>query len=217
MARPVLVIDNYDSFVFNLVQYISELGVEVVVRRNDQIDIQAVKDETYSGVLVSPGPGHPSDSGQALEIIKLCEAQRIPLLGVCLGHQALGLVFGANISSASELFHGRASLTTHIGEGIFRHIPSPIATGRYHSLVVSQDGLPSVLQITATSDGVIMGLRHTSVPLEGVQFHPESVLSEFGHVIIANWLEECGYQGLVTRALELSFAMNETRSVLPPG
>lgn len=215
MAKPVLVVDNYDSFVFNLVQYIEQLGVRVVVERNNEIDLQSIRNETYGGVLISPGPGHPSEAGSSVEIIQLCEQLQIPMLGVCLGHQALGLAFGATITSAPELFHGRSSLTTHAGEEIFRGIPSPVATGRYHSLVVSQENLPSHLQITAMSGDVIMGLRHTGAPLEGVQFHPESVLSGFGHVLIANWLERCGFQGLSAQALELSAAMNDIRSALP--
>ena len=211
----VLVVDNYDSFVYNLVQYLAQLGAEPVVRRNDAPDVLDLVDEV-SGVLVSPGPGTPSDAGASLEVIGRCAEQRRPMLGVCLGHQALGQAFGGVVERAPELRHGKTSLVHHDGVGVLAGLPDPFTATRYHSLTVRPDPLPDELEPTGwTSDGVLMAMRHRELPLEGVQFHPESVLTEDGHRMLATWMESCGFpvaDGLVgdlvrdARALALAAA-----------
>lgn len=189
MAR-VLVIDSYDSFVYNLVQYLGELGAEPVVHRNDQITVAGALALEPDAVLISPGPGRPEDAGIICEAIGEFGAAGVPVLGVCLGHQAIGHRFGATIVNAPELMHGKTSDITHTGVGVFAGLESPFMATRYHSLVVSPDGLPDELEVTASSvDGVIMGMRHRSLPIEGVQFHPESILTDIGHRLLANFLE----------------------------
>ncbi len=215
-GRPaILVVDNYDSFVYNLVQYLSELGADVTVRRNDEVDVEDVAAMAPDGVLVSPGPGHPRDAGNCVAIIRYCAEQRIPMLGVCLGHQALGEAFGATVSRAPELLHGRSSLVEHEGAGVFKGVHRPLVAGRYHSLVVEDEGLSSDFDVTARSNGLIMGMRHHDLPLEGVQFHPESVLTQDGYIMVANWLIECGSTDALERSSSLSARMDDVRAALP--
>ena len=202
MAR-ILVIDNYDSFVFNLVQYLQQLGAECTVVRNDEVS--AAEAANYDGVLISPGPGTPDKAGVSIAMIKYCAEKAIPLFGVCLGHQAIGEAFGATVSRAPELLHGKTSQVIHNGKGVFTNLPSPFTATRYHSLAVERDTVPTVLEITgATDSGVVMSLRHTTLPIEGVQFHPESVLTEHGHQMLANWLVTCGDSDAPKRAVGLS-------------
>ncbi len=185
----VVVIDNYDSFVYNLVQYLGELGADPVVYRNDAITVDGVREAQPAAVLISPGPGRPADAGISSELIRSL-AGTVPLLGVCLGHQCIGEVFGGQVVRAPELMHGKASMVSHTGAGVLRGLPSPFEATRYHSLVVERAGLPGDLEITAeTDDGTIMGLRHRELAVEGVQFHPESILTTAGHRLLANWLE----------------------------
>jgi anthranilate synthase/aminodeoxychorismate synthase-like glutamine amidotransferase len=184
----VLVIDNYDSFVFNLVQYLGELGVDPIVQRNDALTVREALALEPDAILLSPGPGRPEDSGILCALIVVV-AGRVPLLGVCLGHQAIGHVFGAKIVRAPELMHGKTSLVRHDGTGVFAGLPSPLEGTRYHSLIVDRDTLPAELEVTAeTDDGVVMGLRHRELAVEGVQFHPESILTVGGHDLLRNWL-----------------------------
>ncbi len=216
MAAPsILVIDNYDSFVYNLVQFMSELGAEVEVRRNDEVSGAQVVEMAPDGVLVSPGPGHPRDAGNCVEIIRACADEGIPMLGVCLGHQALGEAFGATIDRAPELLHGRSSVVEHEDVGVFEGVSNPLVVGRYHSLVVQHDGLSPEFNVTARSHGLIMGIRHTTLPLEGVQFHPESVLTQDGYRMLANWLHECGSADAREKAVSLSARMDIVRAALP--
>ena len=199
----ILVIDNYDSFVFNLVQYLSQLGANCTVVRNDEIEVSAASD--YDGVLISPGPGIPKEAGVSMEMIKYCAEHQIPVLGVCLGHQAIAEVFGGTVSRAPELLHGKTSKIKHQGSGVFKDIPSPFAATRYHSLAVERDSVPEILEITSETDsGVIMGLKHKKLSIEGVQFHPESVLTEHGHDLLANWLVDCGDKDARKRSVGLS-------------
>ncbi|MGD0853988.1 MAG: aminodeoxychorismate/anthranilate synthase component II [Acidimicrobiales bacterium] len=214
-APTILVVDNYDSFVYNLVQYMAELGAEVTVLRNDEVTAAQVAEMTPDGVLVSPGPGHPRDAGNCVEIIRLCGERRIPMFGVCLGHQALGEAYGATIDRAPELLHGRSSLVDHEGEGVFDGVSNPLVVGRYHSLVVEDEGLSKEFTVTARSHGLIMGMRHRTLPLEGVQFHPESVLTQDGYRMLANWLRECGSSDAVERSTALSKRMDSVRAALP--
>ena len=214
-APTILVVDNYDSFVYNLVQYMAELGAEVTVLRNDEVTAAQVAEMTPDGVLVSPGPGHPRDAGNCVEIIRLCGERRIPMFGVCLGHQALGQAYGATIDRAPELLHGRSSLVDHEGEGVFDGVSNPLVVGRYHSLVVEDEGLSKEFTVTARSHGLIMGMRHRTLPLEGVQFHPESVLTQDGYRMLANWLRECGSSDAVERSTALSKRMDSVRAALP--
>ena len=204
----ILVIDNYDSFVFNLVQYLGQLGAKCDVVRNDAVDINAA--DKYDGVLISPGPGTPEAAGISMEMIKYCGEKKIPLFGVCLGHQAIAAVYGAKVSRAPELLHGKTSQVHHQQSGVFQDLPSPFTATRYHSLAVERDSVPNDLEITgATESGVVMGLRHKDLPIEGVQFHPESVLTEHGHEMLANWLVKCGDQDAKTRAVGLSPILNK--------
>ena len=187
----ILVVDNYDSFVFNLVQYLGQLGAETSVVRNDEISVEAALD--YDGVLISPGPGTPEAAGISIPMIKFCAERKIPLFGVCLGHQAIGVAFGATVSRAPELMHGKTSEIIHNYEGVYANLPSPFTATRYHSLAIERATVPDELQITGeTEGGIVMSVRHKSLPIEGVQFHPESVLTEHGHAMLANWLTECG-------------------------
>lgn len=190
-APRVLVIDNYDSFVYNLVQYVGELGADPIVVRNDQISTSEALALEPDGVLLSPGPGQPQEAGVLCKAIRAF-AGVAPIFGVCLGHQAIGHVFGAKIVRAPELQHGKTSEINHTGDGVFKKIISPIQATRYHSLVIEPGSLPADLQITAsTKDGVIMGVRHRNLEIEGVQFHPESVLTEHGHEIVKNFITRC--------------------------
>lgn len=198
----ILVIDNYDSFVYNLVQYLAQLGVEVDVRRND--DVTPAQVHAYDGVLLSPGPGTPEDAGMCMEVVREC-AGEVPILGVCLGHQAIAAVYGGVVDRAPELLHGKTSLVEHSGEGVLADLPQPFTATRYHSLAVVPDSVPDVLKVTGVTDtGVIMALRHRSLPVEGVQFHPESVLTEGGHLLLANWLVVCGETDAPARAVGLA-------------
>lgn len=186
-APKILVLNNYDSFVFNLVSYLEQLGAEVNVLRNDEI--AATEASAYDGVLISPGPGRPEDAGISVELVKYCAAQSIPLLGVCLGHQAIAIAFGARIINAPELLHGMTSLITHNSLGIFTELPSPYLATRYHSLLVDQSSVPQELEVSAeTASGEVMAIAHKELPIFGVQFHPESVLTEHGHALLQNWL-----------------------------
>lgn len=202
MAR-ILVIDNYDSFVFNLVQYLAQLGADCTVVRNDEVT--ADEASKYDGVLISPGPGTPDKAGVSIAMIKYCAEKSIPLFGVCLGHQAIGEAFGATVSRAPELLHGKTSQVIHQCKGVFTNLPSPFTATRYHSLAVERDTVPDVLEITGTTEsGVVMSLRHKTLPIEGVQFHPESVLTEHGHQMLANWLVTCGDKDAPLRVVGLS-------------
>lgn len=202
-ARKILVIDNYDSFVFNLVQYLAQLGAECTVVRNDEIEVSAALQ--YDGVLISPGPGTPERAGISVAMVHYCAEQKIPLFGVCLGHQAICVAFGGTVSQAPELLHGKTSLVHHNGVGVLKDVPNPFTATRYHSLALEKSTLPSDLQITSETDsGVVMSVRHKSLPIEGVQFHPESVLTEHGHLMLANWLVECGDENARDRAVGLS-------------
>jgi anthranilate synthase component 2 len=185
----LLVIDNYDSFTYNLVQYLGELGEEVVVRRNDEIDLAGVEALAPEHIVISPGPCTPNEAGISVPLIQAF-AGRVPILGVCLGHQAIGQAFGGRIVHARALMHGKTSLIHHKGVGVFAGLPSPFTATRYHSLVIERESLPDCLEITAwTEDGEIMGVRHRTLPVEGVQFHPESILTEYGHEMLANFLK----------------------------
>ena len=186
----ILVVDNYDSFVFNLVQYLSQLGAKVDVKRNDEVTIDEAR--SYDGILLSPGPGTPTDAGVCIDIVKELGGQ-VPIFGVCLGHQAIAEAFGATVSRAPELLHGKTSEVFHDGLGVLAAVKSPFTATRYHSLAVERDTVPSELEVTGETDsGVVMGLRHREKDIEGVQFHPESVLTEGGHQMIAEWLVRCG-------------------------
>ena len=184
----ILVIDNYDSFTFNLVQYLGEIGQEVVVRRNDQIDLNGIEAMRPDHILISPGPCTPNEAGISLKLIEHFKG-KIPILGVCLGHQAIGQAFGGEVVRADRLMHGKTSEIYHDGKTIFRGIPSPFTATRYHSLIVRRETLPDCLEISAeTADGEIMGLRHKRYPIEGVQFHPESIMTEHGHALLRNFV-----------------------------
>jgi len=188
MATRVLVIDNYDSFVYNLVQELGELGADPVVHRNDTIDVAAIREAAPDLILISPGPGRPEDAGVSLAVITEL-AGVIPILGVCLGHQAIGQAFGGDVVQAPTLMHGKTSAIHHDGRGVFAGLPDPFTATRYHSLVVEPSTVPEELEVTArTSDGVIMGLRHRSLAVEGVQFHPESLLTPEGPPLLSNFL-----------------------------
>jgi anthranilate synthase component 2 len=189
----ILVIDNYDSFTWNLVHYLRELGAEVDVVRNDAIDVDQAMASGAQAFLISPGPCTPNEAGISLELVRACAAQQRPLLGVCLGHQAIGQAFGGRVVRAAELMHGKTSPIVHDGSGIFAGLASPITATRYHSLIVSEDGLPAELLVNArVDDGTIMGFRHQTLPIHGVQFHPESIATEHGHAMLANFMAIAG-------------------------
>jgi anthranilate synthase component II len=199
MGPRVLVVDNYDSFVYNLVQELGELGADPVVFRNDAIDVEGIRAERPRAVLISPGPGRPEDGGVSLEAIAGL-AGEIPLLGVCLGHQCIGQAYGGEIVAAPRLMHGKTSEIHHDGKGLFAGLPNPFVATRYHSLVVRPDSVPAELEVTATSsDGVVMGLRHRDLAVEGVQFHPESVLTASGPALLGNFLDQLGAGKAVAR------------------
>ncbi|TEX51815.1 MAG: aminodeoxychorismate/anthranilate synthase component II [Actinomycetales bacterium mxb001] len=198
----ILVIDNYDSFVFNLVQYLGQLDAEVEVRRNDEVTPDEAVE--YDGVLLSPGPGTPEDAGVCMDVVRRCAGQ-VPILGVCLGHQAIAAVYGGVVERAPELLHGKTSLVHHHGDGVLAGLPEPFTATRYHSLAVRPESVPAELEVTGTTDtGVVMALRHRTLPVEGVQFHPESVLTEGGHRLLANWLVTCGDPDAVRRSAGLA-------------
>jgi para-aminobenzoate synthetase component II len=198
-ALRILVIDNYDSFVFNLVQYLAQLGAEPVVRRNDAVAVEEAAG--FDGILLSPGPGTPEEAGICVDLVSFA-AGRVPLLGVCLGHQAIAVAYGAKVTRAPELLHGKTSQVRHQGAGVLHGLPDPFTATRYHSLAVDPTTIPEAeLEVTgATESGVIMAMRHRSVDVEGVQFHPESVLTQGGHRMLANWLVRCGDPEAVLRA-----------------
>jgi para-aminobenzoate synthetase component 2 len=207
----VLVVDNYDSFVFNLVQYLQQLGADVEVRRNDAIAVGDPLFGEVDGVLLSPGPGRPEDAGCCIEIIKEYGAST-PIFGVCLGHQAIGVAYGGTVDRAPELLHGKTSEVLHDGSGVFAEVPDPCIATRYHSLTVLEP-LPEALIATArTAGGVVMGVRHREHPVEGVQFHPESVLTQGGHRMLANWLAVCGDRTAGDRVPELAERLERQRS-----
>jgi len=192
MAARVLVLDNYDSFVYNLVQYLGELGAEPIVHRHDVLTLDQIIDIDPVGVLISPGPGRPEDAGLTNEVIRHFAGKR-PVLGVCLGMQAIGQVFGGEVVRAEQVMHGKTSLIRHEGAGVFAGLPNPLEATRYHSLIVDRASVPDVLEITAESDdGLVMGLRHREHAVEGVQFHPESILTVGGHDLMANFLTSLG-------------------------
>lgn len=199
MTTRILVVDNYDSFVWTIVGYLRQLGADCDVRRNDTL--VASDAEGFDGVLLSPGPGTPSEAGVCPQMVKYCADRALPMLGVCLGHQALGEVFGGTVTHAPELMHGKTSLVHHSGQGVLDGLPNPFRATRYHSLAVVADTVPDCLQVTGSTDsGVVMALQHRTLPLHGVQFHPESVLTEGGHRLLANWLAMCGDAAAVERS-----------------
>lgn len=199
MAVRILVVDNYDSFVFNLVQYLGQLGVDTEVWRNDDPRLSgdaeiAAAVAGFDGVLLSPGPGTPERAGASIAAVRACAASRTPLLGVCLGHQAIGVAFGATVDRAPELLHGKTSTVEHLDAGVLKGLPNPFTATRYHSLTILPETVPEVLEVTGRTSpgGVIMAVRHVELPIHGVQFHPESILTEGGHRMLANWLGYCG-------------------------
>ncbi len=199
----VLVVDNYDSFVFNLVQYLGQLGADVDVKRNDATGPEDL--DRYDGVLLSPGPGTPEDAGCSVTMVGAAEERALPLLGVCLGHQAIAVAHGAVVSRAPELLHGKTSEVVHDGTGVLADLPDPFTATRYHSLAVEERTLPDELEVTGrTPSGVVMAVRHRERPVEGVQFHPESVLTQGGHLLLARWLARCGDPAAVEKAPELA-------------
>jgi para-aminobenzoate synthetase component 2 len=186
--KKILIIDNYDSFTYNLVQYFGELGTEVVVKRNDEITIPEIETLSPDRICISPGPGRPEDAGISNEVVRAF-AEKIPILGVCLGHQCIGAVFGGEVVSAPRLMHGKTSPVRHRGAGVFARLPDPFDATRYHSLVVRRENFPACLEITAeTAEGEIMGLQHREFPVHGVQFHPESILTREGMALLRNFL-----------------------------
>jgi len=208
----VLVIDNYDSFVYNLVQYLGQLGVECDVRRNDEITVAEVGRLRPAGVLLSPGPGTPDRAGIMIDLIKQY-AGALPIFGVCLGHQAIGEAYGATVNRAPELLHGKTSEVVHDGVGVLEGVPVPFIATRYHSLAVVESTLPDELEVTGRTvgSGLVMAMRHKSLPLEGVQFHPESVLTQGGHLMLANWLAVCGLPSARDIAPELAAEVEARR------
>ncbi|WP_406201240.1 aminodeoxychorismate/anthranilate synthase component II [Kitasatospora sp. NBC_01560] len=211
----ILVVDNYDSFVFNLVQYLYQLGATCEVVRNDEVTVEHAvrRDRTaspggaegFDGVLLSPGPGAPEEAGVCIEMVHHCAAIGLPVFGVCLGLQSIAVAYGAVVGRAPELLHGKTSLVEHEDGGVFAGLPSPLTATRYHSLAVEPATVPDELLVTArTGNGIVMGLRHRELPVEGVQFHPESVLTEGGHRMLANWLAECGDPQAVGRSAGLA-------------
>ncbi len=203
----ILVVDNYDSFVYTLVGYLRELGAETTVIRNDDLTLEEVTKlaAEHDGVLISPGPGTPANAGISVDLIRWCEGARSPMLGVCLGHQGLGEAFGATVTHADQLMHGKTSPVTHTGHESFTGLPETFEATRYHSLAVQPDTVPDVLEVTATTaDGVIMALAHRSAPLWGLQYHPESVLTEGGYRMLGNWLESLGMSGAAVKAADLN-------------
>lgn len=208
MAR-ILVVDNYDSFVYNLVQYLYQLGAECEVRRNDAVEVADA--DGFDGVLLSPGPGTPEQAGVCVEMVRHCAEHRKPLFGVCLGLQSIGVAFGATVGRAPELMHGKTSQVTHDGQGVFAGLPETFTATRYHSLAIDPATMPAELRVSAHTGDVIMGVRHLELPIEAVQFHPESVLTDHGHRMLANWLTVCGYP----QALEAAVGLAPTLAARP--
>jgi para-aminobenzoate synthetase component 2 len=207
----ILVVDNYDSFVYNLVQYLGQLGVDCDVRRNDEIPVADIGRLDPAGILLSPGPGTPQRAGICLDVIREYGG-RVPIFGVCLGHQAFGAAYGATVTRAPELLHGKTSEVRHAGDGVLAGLPDPFTATRYHSLAVVESTLPPEIEVTGrTASGIVMAMRHRSLPIEGVQFHPESVLTQGGHLMLANWLAVCGYPQARERAPELAAAVEARR------
>ena len=187
----LLLIDNYDSFTYNLVHYLGELGTDVVVRRNDALDVQEAMAMNPAGILLSPGPCDPDQAGICLALTEAAAETKTPLMGVCLGHQTIGQAFGGKVVRCHEIVHGKMGKMHHTGKGLFKGLPSPFEATRYHSLVVERDSLPACLEITAElEDGLIMGMQHKELPIHGVQFHPESIASQHGHALLQNFLNE---------------------------
>ena len=212
MTTRILVVDNYDSFVFTIVGYLQQLGAECEVARNDAVGAADAAD--FDGVLVSPGPGTPEEAGVSLAMIEGCAERAQPMLGVCLGHQALGVVCGATVGRAPELLHGKTSQVLHDGTGVLEGLASPFTATRYHSLTIDPATLPDELVPNGhTGTGVVMAVRHRDLPLHGVQFHPESVLTHGGHRILANWLARCGHPDAVTRSAGLSPLVRDAEGV----
>jgi para-aminobenzoate synthetase component 2 len=206
----VLVVDNYDSFVFNLVQYLGQLGAATVVLRNDEVSAEDV--DGCDGVLISPGPGTPEQAGMSVELVGVCEDKGVPLLGVCLGHQAIAVAHGAKVARAPELLHGKTSEVEHEHAGVLHDLPTPFTVTRYHSLAVEEETLPPELDVTGrTPGGVVMAIRHRDLPVEGVQFHPESVLTQGGHILLASWLRQCGDDRAAELAPALAARVEEKR------
>ena len=187
----ILMLDNYDSFTWNIVQYLWELGAEVEVHRNDEIDLEGIERLAPAGICISPGPCSPKEAGISMQVIEHF-AGKLPIFGVCLGQQSIGAVFGGEVVRAGKVMHGKTSAVHHTGQGVFENLPSPFNATRYHSLVVERDSLPEALEVTAElEDGTIMGLTHRELPIEGVQFHPESIASEHGHRLLKTFLDRC--------------------------
>jgi para-aminobenzoate synthetase component 2 len=209
----ILVVDNYDSFVYNLVQYLAQLGAKTEVRRNDAVSPHDLDSLDVQGVLISPGPGTPQDAGNSMAVVTACAERRLPLFGVCLGHQAIGAVFGAPIVRAPEMLHGKTSEVHHDGTGVLDGMPQPFTATRYHSLAVEESALPAEIVVNGrTASGVVMAMRHTELPIDGVQFHPESVLTQSGHRMLANWLARCGLVADMARVAELGAAVDTLRA-----
>ncbi len=209
----ILVVDNYDSFVYNLVQYAAQLGAESVVRRNDAVTVDELGELGVDGVLLSPGPGVPERAGVSVELVRACAERALPVLGVCLGHQAVAVAFGGTVLRAPELRHGKTSVVEHDGAGVLAGLPRPFTATRYHSLAVVEPSLPADLEVTArTGSGVVMGLAHRSLPVHGVQFHPESVMTEGGHLLLANWLTVCGDRYAIGLAPALAAHLERMRA-----
>ncbi|MFS0866031.1 aminodeoxychorismate/anthranilate synthase component II [Microbacterium sp. 179-B 1A2 NHS] len=201
----VLVVDNHDSFVHTLIGYLRELGAVVTMVEADARTAVAALDSDVDGVLISPGPGTPEDAGDSLDVVRACAERRMPLLGVCLGHQAIGVAFGARVGHASEVMHGRTAAVFHDDAGVFAGLPRPFAATRYHSLAIDDRSLPPELAVTAwTESGVVMGVAHRDLPIQGVQFHPESVLTEGGYRLLGTWLESLGLEGAADSGARLS-------------
>ena len=208
----ILVIDNYDSFVYNLVQYLAQLGAGSVVRRNDEVGLGELDGLGVDGVLVSPGPGVPEAAGVSVPMVTACAERGLPLLGVCLGHQGIGVAYGATVTRAPELLHGKTSEVKHEGAGMLAGLVNPFTATRYHSLAVVESTLPDEIEVTArTASGVVMAMRHRTLPIEGVQFHPESVLTQGGHLMLANWLATCGHPSALDRAPALAAEVETLR------
>jgi para-aminobenzoate synthetase component 2 len=206
----ILVIDNYDSFVYNIVQYLGQLGAQCDVRRNDEITVAEIGRMGPAGILLSPGPGTPDRAGICVDLIKNCAGDQ-PIFGVCLGHQAFGEAYGGTVARAPELLHGKTSEVSHEGAGVLAGLPNPFTATRYHSLAVLPDTLPDEIEVTGWTGRVVMAMRHRTLPLEGVQFHPESVLTQGGHLLLANWLATCGLASAIDRAPALADQVEQRR------